>query len=327
MGTKSVKLHLCWRDEGLTFSGCDCFAKQTQCQDLRKNQERVALIHAFADGPYNRSSFHLAGDAKPVSYVAARIALKAIQGLEAMENPHDEDQARHPFAGMVDHVSVMPLVGTDNPTPAPHGHETAFQPATPSGQAARSIGRCLSNAGVQVFYYGTAHPDNTPLARVRREKTNFFDSVDKSAPLSSKGTATVGAPFAFVENFNVRLTSKCGFPLAKQLTKTLRERDGGLRGVEALTLPYSDGRHEIACNLLCPHEVSSKAIEAKTNEWAKNQMGTSSFRSMDDIIETAYRVGTTAKQCESVLELYDSPGKISEHDQRVSDLLSGYLLG
>jgi hypothetical protein len=50
---------------------------------------------------------------------------------------------------------------------------------------------------------------------------------------------------------------------AWSLTRALREQDGGLPGVEALTLPYSKGQFEMACKA---------AIESKVKEWASKTM-------------------------------------------------------
>jgi hypothetical protein len=42
---------------------------------------------------------------------------------------------------------------------------------------------------------------------------------------------------------------------ARSLTQALREQDGGLPGVEALTLPYSKGQFEVACKAAIESKV------------------------------------------------------------------------
>ena len=218
----------------------------------------------------------------------------------------DEMQSRHPFVGLVDHVSVMPLGGEDSsPKASDDGTTDCYDSyTTTTGKAARQIGSIMTELGVTVHYYGNAHPNKTPLATVRREQTCFFQSgsLQDSCLVSDKdnktGIATVGAPPTFVENFNIRL--QCKKATAQSLTKLVRERNGGLPGVEALTLAYGEGRFEVACNLLYPKVGSVKAIQAKVKEWQ------SQLDSQDVIIEKAYRVGTTVDQCREALSLCES---------------------
>lgn len=80
------------------------------------------------------------------------------------------------------------------------------------------------------------------------------DTVDSDlGPRSvepSKGILCCGA-VPYVQNYNVRLATK-DRRLASQITKAVREKDGGLPNVEALTLEHQDGNLEVACNLLDP---------------------------------------------------------------------------
>eukprot|EP00543_Licmophora_paradoxa_P011633 CAMPEP_0202472116 /NCGR_PEP_ID=MMETSP1360-20130828/86719_1 /ASSEMBLY_ACC=CAM_ASM_000848 /TAXON_ID=515479 /ORGANISM="Licmophora paradoxa, Strain CCMP2313" /LENGTH=147 /DNA_ID=CAMNT_0049098445 /DNA_START=129 /DNA_END=572 /DNA_ORIENTATION=+ len=143
------------------------------------------------------------------------------------------------------------------------------------------------------------------------------------------GTATVGAPPTFVENFNIRLTSQCDKAKARTLTKKLRERDGGLLGVEGLTLPYSDSRYEVACNMLRPDVGSATAIQNIVQEWVeenrKETSPTSPCGSEIELVDTMYRVGTTAEMCLEVLSVCQDDSGRAEHDSRVSEKLRAYL--
>lgn len=284
-------------------------------------------MHAYADQPYDRSSFHLAGHSTPLVAVATQIIKGAIQGLLA--NPQynesikrDSSLSRHPFVGIVDHVSVMPLENKSRETNDNDDRDSTVQFMTaseymnsPTGSAARKIGNIMEGLGVDVHYFGDAHPNKTPLATVRRKQTSFFrsgglnDNADSGRACSKAGVSTVGAPPMFVENFNIRLqTDK---KTARSLTRALRERDGGIRGVEALTLPYGEGRYEVACNLLCPDVGSVGEIKAMVNKWAQ------SVEDEDAIVEKAYRVGTTVDQCLDALWLSDSIEDAIEYDELV----------
>lgn len=305
----------------------------------------VAMIHAYADAPYDRSSFHLAGRPDCVSDVASRLICGALNEIEFDGDPNnangndesgEDRRSRHPYVGLVDHVSVMPVTyparasgeSTDG-----HSHGEA------AAKAAREIGRRMTETKlVNVHYYGMACANNTPLPVVRREKTSFFksgDAVDvpseehETAPtrlpkVVFKGDTTIGTPVNFVENFNIRLTSNVSFGRAKTLTQFLRGRNiktrgCGVVGVEALTLPYvrdpsKGGRlYEVACNLTSPKEGSADDIRSQLEKWIEKQrlelVGNANGAVDEDackfnyeyFVEDAYRVGTTEEQCLRVL--------------------------
>ena len=257
--------------------------------------------------------------------VAIEIAKNSIDGLLLFTPDTTMEKSRHPFVGLVDHIAVMPLL--DGESGKDFTNDT-LSINTPTAQAATFIGSQLKDAGVEVLLYGSAHPDGTPLADVRRYRTNFFlsgglDTSGEGNLRDPKGVATVGAPQTFVENFNIRLTANCDRSMARSLTKVLRERDGGLLGVEGLTLPYSNNRIEIACNLLRPEVGSAEAIMKRAHEWAVELLQSSPVKGTEDLIETGYRVGTTADQCLKVLSLSSAELKI--HDVQVKKCLTGYL--
>jgi glutamate formiminotransferase len=298
----------------------------------------AAIVHAYADPVYNRSSFHLAGTAENVANVASNLASQAIQVLrkemanESSEDVNDLEQAsHHPFVGLVDHVTVMPLASdnknkNNNLQSGTLQPAHSFQPLTASAWAARNIGQRLSELQVQVYYYGHAHPETTPLATIRRERTNFFTSGGLLEPDNTfqpaTNVATVGAPAeGFAENYNVRLTNQCSKKRAQSLTRLVRERDGGLRGVEALTLPYSNGRWEVACNLLHPDEASAEDIQALVDRWQAQQQAETG----QVLVEQGYRVGTTEEQCLRVLGL-SSKEQRKQHNEDLTERLQSFFL-
>lgn len=298
--------------------------KKSQCRLLREKSNKIAIVHAYADGPYDRSSFHLAGNPGAVADVASSLALHSIEGLLSLPKLPDVEVSRHPFVGLVDHVSVMPLLLTETGTSSD---------ASPHGEAALHIGSRLQASGVQVFFYGDAHPEKTPLAVIRREKTHFFRSGGLQQPkndalasgTTAKGVATVGATTMFVENFNIRLTPNCDLKVARSLTSFLRERDGGLLGVEGLTLPYGNKRYEMAGNLLRPDVSSAVEVLSKLDEWVQQTLKELQFEKKSDLVEAAYRVGTTAEQCLKAVAQCDSEEAMHCLDQLVIEQFRGYL--
>jgi hypothetical protein len=345
-------------------------SSQELCQELRMRQQengesdisnnRIALVHAYADGPYDRSSFHLAGSAECVALVASHVATTAIDTLHPFFIHQQEEnkagnRSQHPLVGIVDHVSVMPLVQstaeilqneTDQQTPPPESTSTCssadgdefsrnadiYVPPDASGLAALYVAHKLRLLGVHCHPYGTADQNHSPLASVRKQKTSFF----KSGALDSNsckrmdnnflGECTVGSPPEFVENFNVRLTANVSKKQAMQLTKKVRERDGGIIGVEALTLPYSEGRFEVACNLLQPKIGSSAEIMKAIREWIdelNEENGSTGGTDHDYYIDEAYRVGCTAGQCMAAINKNEE--RFEGHDLSVIGNMHRYL--
>ena len=81
----------------------------------------VGVIHAHADIPYDRSSFHLAGRSDCVALVANELIRTALNDIDIDILPKTTtttttksttiggNNTRHPYVGLVDHVSIMPL--------------------------------------------------------------------------------------------------------------------------------------------------------------------------------------------------------------------------
>jgi glutamate formiminotransferase len=272
----------------------------------------VVVVHAFSDGPYNRSSFHVAGMPNLVVAAVSSLTTHAIEGLEKMEHTHRRvigndnrsgvyqrrnRKTPHPTVGLVDHVAVLPL------------HKESVRNdinESSTGWVANQIGASLEAIGIDVLYYGNAHPDQTSLATVRREKTAFFQD---NVVTKGRGQATVGASPHFTENFNIRLKSGIPKKVAQTLTKHVRERDGmGLPFVEALTLPYSNDRYEVACNLLNPTLTSAQDIVDRIQSWQYVDQ---------NLVETCYRVGTTAEMCWDALESTQTPDGEQRYNEQV----------
>lgn len=335
----------------------------------------IAVVHAYSDSVYHRSSFHVVGTADRVADVAIFVARRAIEWL-SIENGVDHVQSNvtetvlpHPFLGLIDHIAVMPLVGldvypthtvTDRPMdrrekqPNYHheqisdpnrdsndDHNVDYEPFTISGRTARAIGQSLSEEystnkknPIQIFYYGSAHPQGLALAHIRKQHTSFFQSGSlRPSSLSSMTSlashsgpvATIGAPWHFGENYNITLQPPCSGTMARTLARRIRERDGGLAFVEALTLPYSHNRWEVATNLLRPDVTDISAIKHVVDEWEKESLLLLSSAAVTGrLVERQYRVGTTAEQCWHVASLNESEHE--NHDQHVLEFFQKCLV-
>lgn len=349
-----------------------------QQDDSSSNNKRsvaAAIVHAYADIPYDRSSFHLAGHSDCVAEVAIGLIQNALNEIEVPSNHLSSSnknggadaneatklsgdkpkESRHPYVGLVDHVSVMPIACKEEDSTT-----TNSNAAMNAANAARKIGSAISDKNsINMHYYGLACPNQTSLATVRRRKTSFFNSggaldssgckeVDSNNKDMSKqqsqqchyekGECTIGTPPQFVENYNIRLTRNVDFNTAKTLTQALRGRNistkgMGVPGVEALTLPYHRDASlggdvfEVACNLTEPKDGSVEKIEEQLEKWIVEQQQqqqhqllsnlgeANSMRNRDYFVEKAYRVGTTEEQCINAVS-YDEVADNDEEDDR-----------
>ncbi|KAL3803821.1 hypothetical protein HJC23_003983 [Cyclotella cryptica] len=309
-------------------TGTDNRTMSNRCR-YTKTINPVAIVHAYADVFYDRSSFHLAGRSDCVADAAINLILNSFDKID-FDCTAQNDSA-HPFVGLVDHVSVMPLSSipvSDNAsslTSIISEQDALMFSRRAAVDAAKAIGDAITNSQqhhANVLFYGLACPNNTPLAKVRREKTSFFKSGglrcsnDNNVETKNlKGDCTIGVPPNFVENFNIRMSPNVSISQAKTLTQFLRGRNistkgFGIEGVEALTLPYEMINaagdktlvYEVACNLTNPKNGSVHKIEKSVDVWVAEQVAKSSTKEREKIdtnyfIDKMYRVGTTEAQC------------------------------
>ena len=106
----------------------------------------VTLVTSFVDAPYHRSSYTLAGAPAPVLRAAVSMCEHALQHVDLTEH-----EATHPRIGVVDHISVHPLLGISL---GALGEQVR-------GELGGSIGAELD---LPVLLYGSAHPDGKSLA-------------------------------------------------------------------------------------------------------------------------------------------------------------------
>lgn len=326
------------------------------------------LVHAYVDPAYNRSSFHLAGTAELVARVATDMAVTAVTDLRTLQQEQKQNSinstddaeavssarntapasatvAHHPYIGLVDHVSFMPLQSVADQKTNNNNEEGIGEydlGTTPAGEAARQVGQAMKEQlGIHVLFYGAAdHPNQRTLADVRKHETKFFRSgglsndndaavaaprQQESFAHSSTEAATVGAPEEFVENYNIRLRGKRN--RAQQLTRLVRERDGGLKFVEALTLPYSDGRWEVARNLLRPgSSTNASDIQAVVDAFEISEAKSIANAEETVLVEKCYRVGTTAEEClQALQQVSRSVEHRRSHDEAVAKRFQTYF--
>jgi len=88
----------------------------------------VTIVHAYTDGPYQRSSFHLAGSPLLVTQLATSIAIQAVQQLQQLKSTKQQQEeddnncnsnTAHPTVGLVDHISILPLLSPSSSSSFP----------------------------------------------------------------------------------------------------------------------------------------------------------------------------------------------------------------
>ena len=306
----------------------------------------IALVHAFADVPYHRSSFHFAGSSHHIAKFITEFAECTYQELlpldskqclkfKSIDNNYDAKcriekerfkNTEHPTVGLIDHISVMPL--PLNSVICSGSNTSADELAAIS--SAHHIGSAIQSnsfptkSKIKVHYYGLADSQyGMSLAQVRNSRTNFFNQMLSKENCHSE-MVCIGCPHEYTENFNVRLSFPSKFSrqeakkIASSLTKKLREKNGGLPGVEALTLNYdshSDNdkktlMFECACNLLQPKVSTVDDILDTAQEWLHEVDS-----KYEVTIDNAYRVGTTSSKCIDVLNLNNE--KLRDHYEKL----------
>jgi glutamate formiminotransferase len=290
-----------------------------------------ALVHAYADKVYNRSTYYLAGTSEIVMEVATELIHHAVSELKKMDTVLEPSIAATaiPDVGWVDHVAVMPLLsGIESRHAVPH--ETKFSyPWMDSRHAdvALQIGQEMQeNLGIEVFYYGLALKKNTPFTKVWKRRETMFrkkypfspEPVPGTGENRFTGTALVGAPEEFVEQYNIRLTDKSTRRMSHYVARYVREQDDGLLGVDAYAHPYSLNRYEVMCSVRRPFSGGAlvEDIQNRINTWDQ----------AEKFFELGYRVGTTQELSIKVLEdAMQGTENRKKHDVEVLEAFNRFL--
>lgn len=240
----------------------------------------VILLNSFVDQVYDRSSFSFGGSLPLVAKVVTVFVEAVFNEVALTPRLARDTGAEHPALGVVDHVSLHPLLQT---------------PLIDVGSQAQELGRAISSVNaIPLYLYGAARPDFRSLSEIRRA-SNYFASnrrqlersndpangddglglrlvpdIGAEYEIGQRGVMTLGAVQP-VLNFNIRLACAPGRddeyrPMLRRVARRLSARGGGLAGVEALALPYLEGKFEIACNLLDQKASPPSRVLARVKE-------------------------------------------------------------
>ncbi|MFV2062735.1 MAG: glutamate formimidoyltransferase [Chloroflexota bacterium] len=200
------------------------------------------LLDRSSDSDHARSVFTFAG-----TIDATRSAMEAAVAvaIERIDLRHHAGQ--HPRLGAVDVVPFVPL-----------GTTSMAQCVDLAQSFATTVAARYS---LPIYLYGEAatRPERRILANVRKPRfEGLADAMRRpdgepdfgpSAPHPSAGAMAVGArPFLIA--FNIQLSTP-DVAIAKRIATRVRERDGGLVGVQALGLELpSRGTTQVSMNVL-----------------------------------------------------------------------------
>jgi glutamate formiminotransferase len=194
---------------------------------------RVLDIHADED--HNRSVFTVVADPDAlVEALAAGIAV-AVGRIDLRRH-----EGVHPRVGVAD---VVPIVQFSPDDDRPE-------------RAARLLGRRIALLGVPVVAYGALGGGSRPAAYrqgglerldERMQAGEVSSMYGPAAPHPSAGVVLLGVRPPLVA-LNVNLDTP-DVELARSIAATVRERDGGLPGVQALGLQTSNGA-QVSTNLI-----------------------------------------------------------------------------
>jgi glutamate formiminotransferase len=235
-------------------------------------------VHVFADPAYHRTGFTLASRRHDDLHGAMlRLASLALERIDLRSH-----EASHPRLGIVDHVSVHPLL----PNASSSADREAAQDA--ASALALRIGGSLGKR-LPVYFYGAAAASAVPLDELRRSLGYFrgptspgaapAPDLGPCAPDPRAGVVLVGSR-AWVVNYNLALdwpdrngpphdaigstdsTSRAADVLlvrARRVAAQISQRRGGPAGCQSLALRH-EGTVEIACNLLTPSAPSISVV-------------------------------------------------------------------
>jgi len=190
-----------------------------------------SLLDVHRDADHHRSVFTIAGPGTRDAVGAVQALARAVAELIDLR-PH---RGVHPRLGALD---VVPFVAFDEPRQAAVDAAVAF---------ADWVAAAL---GVPVFLYDRADPAGRSLPDARRDA--FVERAPDRGPRSPDprlGAVAVGARPPLIA-VNCWLDHR-DVALAREIARSVRERDGGLPGVRALglALPAADAT-QVAMNLV-----------------------------------------------------------------------------
>ena len=202
----------------------------------------VWLLDRTADADHNRSVYTLAGYPGPVLTAAEAAVAVAIDRIDMRHQ-----RGQHPRIGAVDVTPFVPL-----------GETTMEQCVEGARRFAETVARRFE---LPVYLYAEAavRPDRRGLADLRRagfeglaqamREPSGEPDLGPRTPHPTAGATAVGARRPLIA-FNIQL-STTDVALARRIATQVRERDGGLPGVQALGIDLaSQGCSQLSMNIL-----------------------------------------------------------------------------
>lgn len=203
----------------------------------------ATLLGVDSDADHNRSVITIAGEIDAVIEGAVRGVAAARDVIDLTSHA-----GAHPRMGATDVVPFVPL-----------GKATMSDAI----EAAKRAGaRIWQEAKVPVYLYGEAatRPERANLAHVRKGqfegiRDEIADHPERlpdfgaAAVHPTAGITAVGARF-FLIAYNVNLNTR-QLPVAQQIARRIREKDGGLPGVKAMGFDLPErGLVQVSMNLV-----------------------------------------------------------------------------
>jgi glutamate formiminotransferase / 5-formyltetrahydrofolate cyclo-ligase len=192
----------------------------------------ASLLDVHTDPDHHRSVFTLAGPgARDAEQAVTRFACAVAERIDLSAHA-----GVHPRFGTLD---VVPFVALDGTTPAE------------AVDAARAFAAWVADElELPVFLYGDADSRHRSLPDIRRDAfTRRKPDLGPAEPHPQLGATAVGARPVLVA-VNCWL-DRDDVVLARQIARSVRERDGGLPGVRALGFRLgSEARSQVSMNLV-----------------------------------------------------------------------------
>ena len=202
----------------------------------------VTLLDRTSDADHDRSVLTFAGSADVVVEAMGAVAAQAVARIDLRSQ-----RGQHPRIGALDVVPFVPIGDT---------------PMDVCIELARDFGAWLADRyTLPVYLYARAatRPDRRVLADIRRpgfeglsEALEAADGAPDFGPRRvhpTAGATAVGARPPLIA-WNIQLDTT-DLALARRIAHLIRERDGGLPGVQALGIPLtSQGGVQVSMNLL-----------------------------------------------------------------------------
>ncbi|MCQ2551477.1 MAG: glutamate formimidoyltransferase [Clostridia bacterium] len=232
------------------------------CVDQIRTTAGCTLLDYSSDPAHNRTVITYIGDAKGVEEASVKLVKKAAELIDLTKHVGE-----HPRMGAVD---VMPFLPVKDATT-----EDCIELSKVVGK------RIAEEAGVPVFLYenSATRPERQNLVKIR--KGQFEGMAEKVQEEDwepdfggrrihpTAGVMAVGARPPLVA-FNINLDTD-DVELAKEIAKTIREKDGGFKCVKSMGFDVvAHGRQiaQVSCNMTNFEVTSLYTVTEKVRELA-----------------------------------------------------------